>query len=126
MKVSLKKQILKRDDHRCRFCGVSGGDELTIDHVIPTSRGGHPTKKANLVTACLKCNQRKANMTPQEAGMPILAVGFAYTPPGRLHDNVGAPTTLVVVNNYSRRKMKKKLRKERKEIVKRLIKEGKL
>jgi hypothetical protein len=65
-------------------------------------------------------------MTPQEAGMPILAVGFAYTPPGRLHDNVGAPTTLVVVNNYSRRKMKKKLRKERKEIVKRLIKEGKL
>lgn len=126
MKVALKKQILKRDDYRCRFCGRKGGDELTIDHVIPTSRGGHPTKKANLVTACLRCNQRKANMTPQEAGMPIVSAGFAYTPPGRLHDNVTSPTTLVFVNNYSRRKMKKLLRKERKEIVKRLIKEGKL
>lgn len=126
MKVSLKNQILRRDDYRCRFCGNTGGEELTIDHIVPTSRGGHPTKKANLVAACLRCNQKKANMTPQEAGMPILSVGFMYTPPGRLHDNVTAPTTLVFVNNYSRRKMKKKLRKERKEIVRRLIKEGKL
>lgn len=126
MKVALKKQILKRDDHRCRFCGAHGGDELTIDHIIPTSRGGHPTKKANLVSACLKCNQKKANMTPQEADMPVLTTGFAYTPPGRLNDNILSPTVLVFVNNYSRRKMKKRLRKERKEIVKRLIKEGKL
>lgn len=126
MKVSLKKQILRRDGYRCMFCGLSGGDELTIDHVIPTSRGGHPTKKANLCAACIKCNQRKANMTPEEAGMQLLTKGFEYKPPGRLNDGVSAMSTLIIVNNYSRRKIKKKLRKERKEIIRKLIREGKL
>ena len=126
MKVTLKKQILKRDDYRCRFCGLKGGEELTIDHVIPVSRGGHPYKKANLVSACLKCNQRKANMTPEESGMLIIVEGFDYTPPGRLDDSVGTISVLVTVNNYSRRKRKKALRRERKEIIRRLKKEGKL
>ena len=99
---------------------------MTIDHVIPVSRGGHPYKKANLVTACLRCNQKKANMTPEESGILIISEGHDYTPPGRLDDHIDSISVLVYVNNYSRRKRKKALRRERKEIIKRLQKEGKL
>lgn len=64
-----RKNILKRDNHTCQYCGVKGGD-LTIDHVIPKDRGGRDTWD-NLVTACVKCNNRKGNRTPEEAGMKL-------------------------------------------------------
>jgi hypothetical protein len=129
MNQDLKALILRRDWYTCRFCGregAKGDDWLTIDHVIPVSRGGHPRKKANLVSACLTCNQKKANMTPEEAGTPILTEGFSYTPLGRLDDGLTEMSVLVTVNNYSRRKSKRKIRKHRKEIIRRLKREGKL
>jgi 5-methylcytosine-specific restriction endonuclease McrA len=63
-----RKNILKRDRMKCQYCGTSS--ELTIDHVLPRSRGGQDVW-TNLVTACTKCNQKKGNRTPEEAQMPL-------------------------------------------------------
>lgn len=64
-----RRNILHRDGHSCQYCGYSG-DELTLDHVIPRSRGGGETWE-NLVTACVRCNVRKGNRTPDESKMPL-------------------------------------------------------
>lgn len=70
-KVS-RKLILLRDGHRCMYCGKKfKASELTLDHIFPKSRGGKSTWD-NLVAACLVHNQRKANMTPEEAGMKLI------------------------------------------------------
>src|SRR5262249_25628141 len=66
-----RRNIYKRDHHTCQFCGKQpGSEELTIDHVLPRSRGGTSTWE-NCVLACLDCNKRKADRTPQEAHMPL-------------------------------------------------------
>src|SRR5207249_4416187 len=52
-----RKNILRRDSHRCQYCG-SGDRSLTVDHVIPKSKLGEDTWE-NLVTACVECNNRK-------------------------------------------------------------------
>lgn len=66
--VLTRKNIMKRDGNRCQYCGSAS--DLTIDHVIPKSRNGKDTWE-NLVTACNKCNHKKGNRTPYEAGMPL-------------------------------------------------------
>lgn len=71
--------IVERDGSRCRYCGrlvvrVKGGigpTVLTFDHVFPRSRGGDSSFD-NLVVACQPCNTRKADRTPDEAGMSLL------------------------------------------------------
>jgi len=65
-----RKSIFTRDNHTCQYCG-RGKVPLTIDHVIPKNRGGG-TGWSNLVCCCTKCNNQKANRTPQEAGMRLL------------------------------------------------------
>ena len=66
-----RRNIFKRDRYTCQYCGVqpSAGD-LTIDHVLPRSRGGQSTW-ANCVLACFKCNHRKAARLPKEAHMRL-------------------------------------------------------
>ncbi len=124
MKAKLRAQIKKRDDYRCRYCGEHEEFvKLTIDHIIPTSRGGHPEKKQNLVTACFDCNQKKANKTPEEAGMVILLEGFTYAPLGKLRDDLGDMMGSVTVN-HGRKKRRKYKRKERKALVKAIIRDG--
>lgn len=66
--VLSRKNILKRDGNRCQYCGTS--EDLTIDHVLPRSRGGKDTWE-NLVAACNRCNHKKGGHTPKEAGMPL-------------------------------------------------------
>jgi 5-methylcytosine-specific restriction endonuclease McrA len=67
-----RKNIYDRDEHRCQYCGKwFQADELNIDHVIPRSRGGKNTW-GNLVCSCIKCNRKKDNRTPKEAGMKLL------------------------------------------------------
>ena len=61
-----RKRIFKRDNNECVYCGSKRN--LTIDHIMPRSRGGKNTW-ANLVTCCSNCNLRKGNRTPEEAGM---------------------------------------------------------
>lgn len=65
-----RRHVMRRDFFSCQYCG--SGDDLTIDHVLPRSRGGRDSWQ-NLVTACRSCNQRKGNRTPEEAGMPLRA-----------------------------------------------------
>ena len=87
--VFSRRNIFKRDRFTCQYCGARPGlEDLTLDHVLPRSRGGLSGWE-NLVVACLGCNTRKANRTPGEAGMrlrrrprrprwsPLLAVSVA-------------------------------------------------
>jgi 5-methylcytosine-specific restriction endonuclease McrA len=64
-----RKNILRRDAHKCQYCGRSDLT-LTIDHVVPVSRGGEDTWE-NLVCACVQCNNKKGFSTPEEAAMPL-------------------------------------------------------
>jgi len=67
-----RKNILWRDKSKCQYCGViEAPKDMTIDHVIPRSRGGGNTW-SNLVTCCKKCNQKKRDRTPEEANMCLL------------------------------------------------------
>ncbi|KAB2899575.1 MAG: HNH endonuclease [Dokdonella sp.] len=68
--------LFARDRMTCLYCGeryLRG--ELTRDHVVPVSRGGRDSW-VNVVTACWACNVRKGNRTPQQAGMPLLAIPY--------------------------------------------------
>jgi 5-methylcytosine-specific restriction endonuclease McrA len=68
--------LFARDRHLCMYCGQQyTRSELTRDHVMPLSRGGLDAWE-NVVAACLPCNVRKSNRTPQQAGMPLLAIPF--------------------------------------------------
>ena len=68
--VFSRKNIFKRDRYTCQYCGKQPGpEELTIDHVMPRSRGGTSTWE-NCLLACVECNKRKADKTPEEAKMP--------------------------------------------------------
>jgi len=64
-----RHSVLARDQYTCQYCG-STGKELTIDHVIPRWVGGENTWD-NLVACCRKCNLKKADKTPQQAGMKL-------------------------------------------------------
>ena len=67
-----RMRIYLRDKYRCQYCGAKqGAGELTLDHILPRSRGGD-NSPVNIVTACVECNQRKGNRTPDEARMPLL------------------------------------------------------
>jgi len=74
LKVPLsRRSILARDYHTCQYCGARPDrSDLTIDHVVPRSRGGM-TSWENVVTACRRCNTRKGSKTPAEAGMALRA-----------------------------------------------------
>lgn len=64
-----RRNILERDRNSCQYCNYKG-DNLTLDHVIPRSRGGGDSWE-NLVTACVRCNVKKGNRTPKEANMDL-------------------------------------------------------
>lgn len=64
-----RRNIIRRDNGRCQYCGTTR-PPLTVDHVMPKSRGGKETWE-NLVCACIKCNNRKGNRTPEEARIKL-------------------------------------------------------
>jgi 5-methylcytosine-specific restriction endonuclease McrA len=73
-----RRNLLARDNYMCAYCGRhagAGGElslrDLTIDHVVPKSRGGG-NGWTNTVTCCKRCNTRKGGRTPHEAGMKLL------------------------------------------------------
>jgi 5-methylcytosine-specific restriction endonuclease McrA len=67
-----RRNIFARDNNRCQYCGKRfATTELSLDHVLPRSRGGQATWE-NIVCACLKCNVRKGGRTPWEAGMRLI------------------------------------------------------
>src|SRR5437870_5006676 len=64
-----RRALFARDGWRCVYCGSSGG-RLTLDHVVPRSRGGESIWE-NVVTSCAPCNLRKGNRLPEEVSMTI-------------------------------------------------------
>ncbi len=61
-----RRAVFARDSWTCQYCGTT--THLTVDHVIPRSRGG-PSSWDNIVTSCAPCNRRKGARTPAAAGM---------------------------------------------------------
>lgn len=67
-----RRNLLLRDDHTCQYCGLRAlASELTIDHVVPISRGGAAKTWENQVVACKRCNGRKANHLPGEVHLRL-------------------------------------------------------
>lgn len=86
-----RKNIIKRDNATCQYCGSR--IQLTIDHILPKSRGGQDTWE-NLVTACIRCNNSKGNRTPKEANMKLMStpkkpnyIMFLKATLGKVEDN---------------------------------------
>lgn len=65
-----RRELLRRDSYRCQYCGCK--KHLTLDHIIPRSKGGKHTWD-NLVIACSPCNSRKGDQTLEQAGMNLLS-----------------------------------------------------
>jgi 5-methylcytosine-specific restriction endonuclease McrA len=67
-----RRNLFARDHNRCQYCGRRfSTSELSLDHVMPRSRGGQATWE-NIVCACVKCNVRKGGRTPAEANMRLI------------------------------------------------------
>ena len=69
-----RKNVIWRDRYTCQYCNnrfCSGN--LTMDHVVPKSRGGDKDWN-NIVACCKRCNNRKGDRTPEEAGMPLVRI----------------------------------------------------
>jgi 5-methylcytosine-specific restriction endonuclease McrA len=64
-----RRAVFARDHHRCQYCGSER--HLTVDHVVPRSRGG-PDTWDNLVTSCAPCNRKKGDRPPHLAGLRLL------------------------------------------------------
>lgn len=79
-----RKNVYIRDNYTCQYCGNEfGRDVLTYDHVVPRSlwkESRSPTHWENVVTACWNCNSKKANRTPEQAGMRLKRKPFKPKP----------------------------------------------
>ena len=73
-----RRALFARDGWRCVYCGTSGG-RLTLDHVVPRSRGGESVWE-NVVTSCAPCNLRKGDKLPHEASMELRSKPRAPAP----------------------------------------------
>ncbi|CAL1382244.1 unnamed protein product [Linum trigynum] len=92
-----RKSILRRDGYECQYC--SSSEILTIDHVLPASRGGE-WKWENLVTACSKCNSKKGQKTLDEVNMKLRKVPKVP----KDYDLIAIPLTSAALRMLRRRK----------------------
>jgi len=68
--------LFRRDQFMCLYCGGEfTSEQLSRDHILPVSRNG-TDNWTNVVTACKRCNHRKADQTPEEVGMELIAIPF--------------------------------------------------
>jgi 5-methylcytosine-specific restriction endonuclease McrA len=79
--VLSRKNIYLRDNHTCQYCGKKSGN-MTIDHIIPKSRGGKETWD-NMVVCCARCNNRKGDRFLEDVGLKLN--GMPYRPPSSLY-----------------------------------------
>lgn len=72
-----RKNIYERDNYTCAYCGRKFEEKnLNVDHVVPKHQGGKWCWE-NVVCSCIKCNNKKSNRTPEQAGMPLLVKPYA-------------------------------------------------
>jgi 5-methylcytosine-specific restriction endonuclease McrA len=64
-----KRAVIARDNATCQYCGTTNA-RMTLDHVVPQSRGG-PNTWSNLVCACFRCNQVKNDLTLAQSGFKL-------------------------------------------------------
>lgn len=69
-----RKNIYLRDNYTCQYCGKKSTN-LTVDHVVPKARDGQESWQ-NMVAACVRCNNKKGNATPQDAGLKLVRTPF--------------------------------------------------
>ena len=70
--VFSRRNMYRRDNLKCQYCGSKpGSEELTIDHIVPRSKGGKSSWE-NCVLACIKCNHEKGNKTLRNSGLKLL------------------------------------------------------
>ena len=91
-----RRALFARDNWRCVYCGTAGG-RLTLDHVVPRSRGGDSTWE-NVVTSCAPCNRRKGNSLPRQVGMKLLRQ--PRTPSPHVFIQVASPTIPAAWQQY--------------------------
>lgn len=65
-----RRNVVKRDNHTCQYCGTIQGP-MTVDHIVPKTLGGKDSWD-NLICACVSCNNKKGDRTPEQAGMKLL------------------------------------------------------
>ena len=82
-----RRAVFARDGWTCQYCGSRSN--LTVDHVIPRSKGGLSTWE-NIVASCAPCNRRKGNALPRQAGMALLKQ--PKTPNPNVFIHVASPT----------------------------------
>ena len=82
-----RRAVFARDQQACQYCGMKAEN---LDHVVPRSRGGAHTWE-NVVAACRRCNLRKGDRTPREAGMALRRNPRAPRRHGWVLVNLGSP-----------------------------------
>ena len=87
--------MFARDDWTCQYCGSRA--QLTVDHVIPRSKGGGSTWD-NIVAACAPCNRRKGDALPRQAGMTLARA--PRTPNPDVFIQVASPTIPATWKQY--------------------------
>ncbi|MEM6793320.1 MAG: HNH endonuclease [Acidobacteriota bacterium] len=96
--VFSRRNVYLRDRGRCQYCGCGvSSNRLEFEHVVPKAQGGR-TSWDNIVVACMECNQRKGNRTPEQAGMRLLSTpkrpsSVAFKVPTGLVWQEGMPTS---------------------------------
>lgn len=84
-----RANVYARDEHRCQYCGQTHAPaQLTFDHVLPVARGGQKAWD-NIVTCCIRCNRRKGDRTPEEAGLHLIRTPSRPRLPPALTVSVG-------------------------------------
>jgi len=81
-----RKAVFARDEGSCQYCA---GPAENLDHIVPRSRGGSHTWE-NVVAACRRCNSRKGDRTPDEAGLSLVRAPTAPRRPGWVLITLGA------------------------------------
>jgi 5-methylcytosine-specific restriction endonuclease McrA len=90
-----RRAVFARDDWTCQYCGARS--QLTVDHVIPRSKGGGSTWD-NIVASCAPCNRRKADSLPRQAGMQLARP--PKTPNPDIFIQVASPTIPAAWKQY--------------------------
>jgi len=91
-----RRAVFARDRWTCQYCGHERGN-LTVDHVIPRSKGG-PSNWENIVTCCAPCNRRKGDRLPRQANM--VPVRSPRAPTSTVFIHVAAPTIPAAWEQY--------------------------